>query len=110
MRFLPLILSLALLTGCATEWHPAMPNAHKYENNAKAIKVYMHAFGVGFQNGWEMITTDMTPWDIVFKNDDLVLQSASLDGFNDGEHAAWKARDAYDREFWKRGGKYNTAN
>jgi hypothetical protein len=102
MRSPVLVLSLALLKGCVTDWHPAMPNARRYEDNAKARGIYMRAFGEGFKNGWDTVTTDMTPWDLVYKNDDPLLQSAGLDGFNDGERAAWKVRTEEARESLKR--------
>ena len=96
--FLPLILLPIVLTGCVSAWHPAMPHAHKYEGNDKAWNVYMQAFGDGFQNGWRMITTDMTPWDLAYNNDNPLLESACIDGFNDGEQAAWKVRTEYSRK------------
>ena len=92
MRTLLPILLLALLAGCVTQWHPTVPNAYKYQNNPEAYRVYMHGYGVGLQNGWDMVTTDLTDWSLYFTNASPTLQAAGLDGFGDGERAAWKAR------------------
>ena len=72
-----------------------MPSAHKYEGNGKALRIYLDAFGEGFQNGWRAVTTDLTPWELVYKNQDTTLESAGLDGFADGQRAGFKAKDAY---------------
>ena len=105
MRFTCLIPLLVLVAGCATNWRPAMPNAHKYEGSQQARSIYLQAFGDGFQHGWRMVTTDMTPWDLVYTNANPVLQSAGLDGFGDGERAAWQARTTYEKERIKKGTK-----
>ena len=91
MRHAPIILLLILLAGCATSRQSQMPSAHKYESSPKALQIYLKAYGDGYQRGCQMITTDYSPPpDMVYTNSNPLLQSAGMDGFCEGEQAAWK--------------------
>ena len=91
MRHASPILLFFLLAGCATSWQSQLPSAHKYESNPEALQVYLRAYGDGYQQGCQMVTTDFSPpLDVRYTNNNPLLQAAGMDGFNDGQHAAWK--------------------
>jgi len=96
------MLLLFLLAGCVASRQSQMPSAHKYESDPKTLQIYLNAYGDGYQRGCQMATTDYSPPPyMVYKNSNPLLQAAGMDGFDDGEHAAWKMVQKKMRELKK---------